>query len=105
MGKFIHLKETSIPQVQLKKKTFRAEVKKKPKPKSSYNWGPDKAIPKQQVRIGKAPRRMKMRITSGKGLMKTLAVAGAASGVLGSMSNKYRNEKEKGFSKEDWQLG
>ena len=94
-GQVHTFKENFNTSGSIKNKTFRAEVKKKPKPKSSYNWGPDKAIPKQQVRIGKAPRRMKMRITSGKGLMKTLAVAGAASGVLGSMSNKYRNEKEK----------
>ena len=82
----------------IKDKTFRAEVRKKPKPKNSYNWGPDKAIPKQQVRIGKAPKRMAFKINGGRGLLKSLAVAGAASGILGSISNKRRSESEKSFS-------
>ena len=38
---------------------------------------------------------MNLRIKGSKGLYATLALAGAASGALGSMSNKYRKEKEK----------
>lgn len=99
-GQYNTLKRNFNFSGKVKDKTFRMTPKpKKPKPKG-YNWGPDKAIPKQQIRIGKAPRRMNMnfRINSGKGLMRSLAVAGAASGVLGSMYNKQLIEDEKGFS-------